>query len=278
MGYQKTESQHRNDIIEICKRVHSNGWVAANDGNISVMIGPNSVLCTPTGKSKGYLSSDQLVKVDLDGNKLEGELEPSSELKIHLDVFKNKKGIKAAVHAHPPYATGFAVAGKALDQCVIPEIIISLGSIPLTAYGTPSTFEIPDNIREHLQNHNAFLLANHGAFTIGDDLFQAYYRMESLELFAKISLFASMAGNVNTISEENVEKLISMRSNFVKDDDYAGCRVDGKLITGDKKLENNSKTVNTYSSNGSDDETITIKKDELVKLISEVVSKIVGQK
>ena len=94
MGYQKTESQHRNDIIEICKRVHAKGWVAANDGNISIRLGPNSVLCTPTGKSKGYLTTDQLVKVDMDGNKLEGELEPSSEVKIHLDVYKNKKGIK----------------------------------------------------------------------------------------------------------------------------------------------------------------------------------------
>lgn len=278
MGYQKTESQHRNDIIEICKRVYDKGWVAANDGNISIRIGPNSVLCTPTGKSKGFLTSDQLVKVDMDGNKLEGELEPSSEVKIHLDVFKNKEGIKAAVHAHPPYATGFAVAGMPLDKCVIPEIIISLGSIPLAAYGTPSTFEIPDNIRKYLKNHNAFLLENHGAFTIGDDLYQAYYRMESLELFAQISLFASMAGQVNAISEENVEKLISMRGNYVKEDDYAGCRVDGKLITGAKILENNGKKVNTYLSNNSDDETITLKKDELVNLITKVVNNILEHK
>ena len=200
MVYQKTESQYRNDIIDICKRVHSKGWVASNDGNISIRIGPNAVLCTPTGMSKGYLTTDQLVKLDMDGNKLEGELEASSEVKIHLDVFKNKKGINSAVHAHPPYSTAYAVAGIPLDQCVIPEIIVSLGSIPLTKYGTPSTQEIPESIREHLQDHNAFLLENHGAFTIGNDVHQAYYRMESMELFAKISLLAKTLGNVNTIS------------------------------------------------------------------------------
>ncbi len=275
MGYQKTESQHRNDIIEICKRVHAKGWVAANDGNISIRLGPNSVLCTPTGKSKGYLTTDQLVKVDMDGNKLEGELEPSSEVKIHLDVFKNKEGINSALHAHPPYATAFAVAGKALDQCVIPEIIVSLGSIPLTSYGTPSTIEIADNIREYLPKHNAFLLENHGAFSIGEDVYQAFYRMESLELFAKISILANMTGNVNVISEENVKKIIST---FIKDDNYAGCRIGEKFITRDKKLENNANTGNNYSNTESDDEIITIRKDELVKLISSVVNKIAGPK
>ena len=155
----KTESQYRSDIIEICKRVHANGWVASNDGNISIKIAPNAVLCTPTGMSKGYLTPDQLVKVDMEGNKIEGELEASSEVKIHLDVYKNKKGINSAVHAHPPYSTAYAVAGIPLDQCVIPEIIVSLGSIPLTEYGTPSTHEIPESIRKHLQDHNAFLYA-----------------------------------------------------------------------------------------------------------------------
>ena len=197
MDTNKTESQYRSDIIEICRRVYRNGWVASNDGNISIRIAPNAVLCTPTGMSKGYLKPDQLVKVDMEGNKLEGELEASSEVKIHLDVYRNKKGINSAVHAHPPYATAYAVAGIPLDQCVIPEIIVSLGSIPLTEYGTPSTYEIPESIRKYLKDHNAFLLQNHGAFTIGADVYQAYYRMESVELFAKISLLANLLGNVN---------------------------------------------------------------------------------
>ncbi|HAJ95306.1 MAG TPA: class II aldolase family protein [Actinobacteria bacterium] len=275
MVYQKTESQYRNDIIEICKRVHRNGWVASNDGNISIKIGPDSVLCTPTGMSKGYLTTDQLVKVDMDGNKLEGEMEASSEVKIHLDVFKNKPGINSAVHAHPPYSTAFAVAGLPLDQCVIPEIIVSLGSIPLTAYGTPSTQEIPNSIRKYLQDHNAFLMENHGAFTIGGDVYQAYYRMESMELFAKISLLAKTLGNVNNITEENVRKIIDLRSNFIKDDNgYAGCKIGDKLINSvGPSGENN---INSSSSPG-DNEMITLRKSELVEIVSKIVSNIVNK-
>ncbi|MFC2145109.1 class II aldolase/adducin family protein [Actinomycetota bacterium] len=299
MVYQKTESQYRNDIIDICRRVHDNGWVASNDGNISIRIGPNAVLCTPTGMSKGYLTTDQLVKLDMDGNKLEGELEASSEVKIHLDVFKNKKGINSAVHAHPPYSTAYAVAGIPLDQCVIPEIIVSLGSIPLTEYGTPSTHEIPESIRKYLPNHNAFLLENHGAFTIGDDVHQAYYRMESMELFAKISLLAKTLGNVNTISEENVQKIMEMRSNWIKDEGgYAGCRIDSKVIGGngngsDIGISNPAGQDSTSNGNGSScstcgsksigtaansDDMITIRKSELVDMVSKIVANIVNKK
>jgi L-fuculose-phosphate aldolase len=299
MVYQKTESQYRNDIIDICKRVHNNGWVASNDGNISIRISPNAVLCTPTGMSKGYLRTDQLVKLDMDGNKLEGELEASSEVKIHLDVFKNKKGINSAVHAHPPYATAYAVAGIPLDQCVIPEIIVSLGSIPLTKYGTPSTHEIPESIRKYLPNHNAFLLENHGAFTIGDDVHQAYYRMESMELFAKISLLAKTLGNVNTISEENVQKIMDMRSNWIKDEGgYAGCRIDGKFIGGngngsDSNVNNSAIQDSDSNGNGNScsscgsknigtavnsDDMITIRKSELVDMVSKIVANIVNKK
>jgi L-fuculose-phosphate aldolase len=279
--------------------VHSNGWVASNDGNISIRIGPNAVLCTPTGMSKGYLRTDQLVKVDMDGNKLEGELEASSEVKIHLDVYKNKKGINSAVHAHPPYATAYAVAGIPLDQCVIPEIIVSLGSIPLTKYGTPSTQEIPESIRKYLPDHNAFLLENHGAFTIGNDVHQAYYRMESMELFAKISLLARTLGNVNTISEENVQKIMDMRSNWIKDEGgYAGCRIDGKFIgsagngsgagvnTVAGQNSGNNGSGSSYSPDGSGnndaavngDDVITIRKSELVDMISKIVANIVNKK
>ncbi len=276
----RTESQYRSDIIEICKRVHANGWVASNDGNISIKISPNEVICTPTGMSKGYLTPDQLVKVDMEGNKLEGELEASSEVKIHLDVYKNKKGINSAVHAHPPYSTAYAVAGLPLDQCVIPEIIVSLGSIPLTAYGTPSTREIPDNIRKYLQDHNAFLLENHGAFAIGGDVYQAYYRMESMELFAKISLLAKMLGNVNNISEENVRKIMDLRSNFIKDDNgYAGCKIGDRFITATDDIAaaagNNGGGSNAASG---DEDTITLKKSELVEIVKRIVENIVNKR
>lgn len=278
MTYQKTESQYRNDIIEICKRVHRNGWVASNDGNISIKIGPDSVLCTPTGMSKGYLTTDQLVKVDMNGNKLEGELEASSEVKIHLDVYKNKPGINSAVHAHPPYSTAFAVAGLPLDQCIIPEIIVSLGSIPLTEYGTPSTQEIPNSIRKYLKDHNAFLMENHGAFTIGGDVYQAYYRMESMELFAKISLLAKTLGNVNNISEENVRKIIDMRSNFVKDNDgYAGCKIGDRLINSSESEAPSGGNNGNVSGPSGDDEMVTLRKSELVEMVSKIVANIINK-
>jgi len=241
---EKTESMHKNDIIDICKRIYANGWFAANDGNVSVKIGPDTVLCTPTGMSKGYLTTQQLIKVDMEGNKTEGDLEPSSEIKMHLDVYKNKKGVNSVVHAHPPVSTGFAVAGVALDQCIMPEIIIGLGSIPITKFGTPSTMEIPDNIRPYLKEHSVFLLENHGALSVGNDIFQAYYRMESLELFAKINLVARLLGNVNVLSEDNVKKIIKVREKFgLLDQDYPGCRIDGKIIKEPAETLNNAPSI-----------------------------------
>ena len=265
---EKTESLYRNDVIDICKRVHANGWVAANDGNVSIRIGPNAVLCTPTGMSKGYLTTDQLIKVDMDGNKIDGDLEPSSEVKMHLDVYKSKENIGAVVHAHPPFATGFAVAGIALDECIIPEIIISLGSIPLTRFGTPSTSEIPDNVKPYLKEHDVFLLENHGALSIGKDVYQAYYRMESLELFAKINLVARMLGNVNIIGEDNVRKMIGLREKFgLENTNYPGCRIDGKFIkSGD--AESISEQISGDS--------IVITRDKLIKLVTTIVSNILA--
>ncbi len=263
---EKTESLYRNDIIDICKRIHTNGWIAANDGNISIRIGPNTVLCTPTGMSKGYLTTDQLIKVDMDGNKIDGDLEPSSEVKMHLDVYKSKENIGAVVHAHPPNSTGFAVAGIALDECIMPEIIISLGSIPLTRFGTPSTSEIPDNIRPYLKEHDVFLLENHGALSIGKDVYQAYYRMESLELFAKINLVARMLGNVNVIDEDNVRKMIGLRPNYgLENTNYPGCRIDDKFIkSGDAESEQIS------------GDSIVITREKLIKLVTIIVSNVLA--
>jgi L-fuculose-phosphate aldolase len=163
---------------------------------------------------------------------------------------------------------------------VIPEIIVSLGSIPLTKYGTPSTMEIPDNIRDYLGDHNAFLLENHGAFTIGNDVHQAYYRMESMELFAKISLLAKTLGNVNTIKEENVQKIMDMRSNWIKDEGgYAGCRIDGKFIgsngNGSSLSSGGSGNIGTAVN---EDDMITIRKSELVDMVSKIVANIVNKK
>lgn len=207
----QTELEMKQDICEVGRRIYTNGFVAANDGNISVRVGENEILATPTGVSKGFMTPDMIVKVDLEGNLISGKLKPSSEIKMHLDVYKNRKDVKAVVHAHPPVATGFAVAGIPLEEMIMPEMIISLGIVPIAKYGTPSTMEIPDAVREYLDSYDGFLLENHGALTVGTDLFNAYFKMETIELSAKINLSARLLGGVKEISEENVDKLYAVR-------------------------------------------------------------------
>ena len=280
----KTEREIRAEIVDVCHKIYNNGWVASNDGNVSVLMENNIAICTPTGVSKGIITPDMLIKVDINGNKLEGEkeLNPSSEIKMHLDILKNKPGVNSVVHAHPPYGTAFAVAGMPLDQCILPEIVISLGQIPLTRYGTPSTYEIPESVREHLNDSFVFLLENHGALSTGADVYQAYYRMESMELFAKIVVIAKIIGNVNTISEPNVKKLLKLRTDWGMDtENFAGCRIDGKVINYDN-LNNvnngsNGSSLNKSKELNSDNEKITLTKKELVEIIQSTVSNILKQ-
>jgi L-fuculose-phosphate aldolase len=284
---EKTETQYRNDIIEICKRVYANGWVASNDGNVSIKINENTFLCTPTGMSKGFLDSSQLIKVDAEGNMIDGFLKPSSEIKMHLDIYKRKDNINAVVHAHPPFATGYAVAGIPLDECIMPEIIIGLGSIPLTGFGTPSTMEIPENVRPYLKEHNVFLLENHGALSIGNDVFQAYYRMESLELFAKISFISKLLGGAHVLSEEDAKKVIKVREKFGLDtENYPGCKVNGKIFksaddSGAGTVAGTGAGKNQANGNGNTaegNETIVITKDKLVDIVTTIVKNIIAEK
>lgn len=206
--------QMRRDIIEVGKRYYHKGYAAANDGNISVRIGENRFLCTATGSCKGYLTAEDIILVDGDGNLLEGTKNPSSEIKMHVYVYNRRSDINAVVHAHPPYATGYATAGIPLDKCVLPEIIITMGSIPLAPYGTPSTMELPKSLDAHLQKADAFLLANHGVTTIGKDVFDAYFKMERTEHYAFISFIAHCLGGENVLSKEAVKKLVSLRSSY----------------------------------------------------------------
>lgn len=178
----------KEDIVEVGRRIYNLGFVAANDGNISVRVGDDEILTTPTGVSKGFMTPDMIIRVDMAGNKLEGELKPSSELKLHLEVYKQRPDVRAVLHAHPPVATAFAVAGIPLDKPVLPEIVISLGRIPIAKYATPSTEELPASVRPYLEDHDAVLLENHGALTVGSNLFNALFKMEQIEHFAKISL------------------------------------------------------------------------------------------
>ena len=184
----------REQICDVCHKMWQLGWVAANDGNVSVKLDDGTFLATPTGISKSFITPEKLVRIDANGEVLEGQegAKPSSEIKMHLRCYQEREDVRAVVHAHPPTATGFAVAHLDMDRYTMIETVIAIGSIPVTPYGTPSTYEVPDAIAPYLKEHDVMLLENHGALTVGTDLINAYYRMETLELYAKISLTANL--------------------------------------------------------------------------------------
>ena len=208
------EEQVRADIVEAGRRMYARGYVASNDGNISARLDDERLLTTPKSVSKGFMTPDMLVIVDRDGKKVSGERDASSELPMHLEVYRNRPDVGAVCHAHPPLATGFAVAGIPLTRAVLAEVITTLGSIPIAAYGTPSTSELPAAVRKYIKAHDGMLLANHGAVTCGPNVMAAYYKMETIEHFAKISLVARLLGGENLISRDEVERLQGLRGMY----------------------------------------------------------------
>jgi L-fuculose-phosphate aldolase len=203
--------QLKADIVEVGRRLYARGFVASNDGNITIRLSEDRLLTTPKNVSKGFMTPEMMVVVDLDGRKVAGTRDASSELKMHLEVYRQRADVKAVVHAHPALATGFAVAGVPLDRAVLAEVICTLGSIPIAEYATPSTQELPNAVRQYIRAHDGLLLANHGALTVGADVFSAYYKMETIEHFAKISLTARLLGGERLISQEEVLRLQSLR-------------------------------------------------------------------
>jgi L-fuculose-phosphate aldolase len=208
----RLEEQVRADIVEAGRRLYARGFVASNDGNISYRLDDARLMTTPKSVSKGFMTPDMMVVVDYSGRKIAGDRDPSSELPMHLEIYRNRPDVNAVVHAHPPLATGFAVAGIPLTRAVLAEVITTLGSIPIAEYGTPSTAELPDAVRKYIKAHDGMLLANHGAVTCGTDVMGAYYKMETIEHFAKISLVARLLGREHLISREEVERLQGLRS------------------------------------------------------------------
>ncbi len=210
----RIEEQLRAEIVEAGRRMYARGYVASNDGNISARLDGQRLITTPTAVSKGYMTPDMMVVVDYDGNKLSGERKASSELKMHIEIYRNRPDVNAVVHAHPPLATGFAVAGIPLTRAVLAEVITTLGSIPIAEYATPSTAELPEAVRTYIKAHDGMLLANHGAVTCGDSVTAAYHKMETIEHFAKISLVARLLGREHLISREEVERLQGLRGTY----------------------------------------------------------------
>jgi L-fuculose-phosphate aldolase len=208
------ETQLRADIVEVGRRLYARGYTASNDGNISVRLDAARLLMTPTSVCKGFMTPDMMCITDLDGRKLVGDRDPSSEMQMHFEVYRRRPDVQAVVHAHPPLATGFAVAGIPLDRAVLAEVVCTLGSVPIAEYATPSTKELPEAVGKYVQAHDGMLLANHGALTLGKDLFSAYYKMETIEHFAKISLVARLLGGERLLSREEVFKLQDLRGRY----------------------------------------------------------------
>ena len=209
-----SEAQLRADIVEVGRRLYARGYTASNDGNISVRLDAARLLVTPANVCKGFMNEQMMVTTDLEGRKLAGERNPSSEIQMHLEVYRQRPEIQAVVHAHPPIATAFAVAGIPLDRAVLAEVVTTLGSVPIAEYATPSTKELPEAVRKYVKAHDGMLLANHGALTLGADLFAAYYKMETIEHFANISFIARMLGGERLLSRDEVVRLQGLRGRY----------------------------------------------------------------
>lgn len=210
----KTEQQLREDIIKVGQLVFQKGWVAANDGNISIRLGGGRFLCTPTGTCKGMMSVDDLIICDSEGKKLVGEKKPTTELAMHMTVYNMRPDINAVVHAHPPVATGYAAAGKGLNIALLPEVIIGLGCVPLAGYGLPGTSELTEPMLPYIPKYEALLMANHGAVCYGPDVLTAYFKMETVEHYARISLVAELLGGGKALPRTEVDKLLDARTRY----------------------------------------------------------------
>ena len=195
-------------IVEFGKRLYQQGFTAANDGNLSCKTGEDTILCTPTGVSKGYLAKEMLVHMQLNGTLLSPG-KPSSEVKMHIRVYQENPKVMAVVHVHPPVATSFAAAGIPLEDALLTEAVVGLGPIPLAPFALPSTEEVPNSIAPFCNTHNGALLGNHGAITWGKSLEEACFRMETLEQVAKVTMNVKyiLHGMHNEISKENVARL-----------------------------------------------------------------------
>jgi L-fuculose-phosphate aldolase len=202
----------RRDVLHVCRRLYERGLVAGTDGNVSVRLSTDRLLATPTGMSKGFLQPDDLIVCDMEGRQLAGKRRLTTEIRIHLAAYRQRDDVCAVVHAHPPYATAFAVARRNLDERIMPEAYIAVGKVALTTYGTPATGELEESIRPAVAGHEAILLANHGAMTLGRDVLSAYHRMEALEQLARISALTQLIGEARTLTPEELARLEEIRS------------------------------------------------------------------
>ena len=219
-GKRVTEHELRQEMVRVGRLMWERGYVAATDGNLSARLDAERLLVTASGLSKGFLSTDDMVVLRLDGQAASSYRgrgqRPSSEIAMHLEAYRQRPDVNAIVHAHPPLATAFSIAGVSLARCVLPEVIVTLGGIPTAEYATPGTMEVPGSIRQAVREYDAIILAHHGSLTVGRTLWEAYLRLEKVEHTAEITLAAQQLGRVTTLSPEAVEKLAEMRRGLLQ--------------------------------------------------------------
>lgn len=259
------ESEARELIVEVGRLMYERSYVVSSDGNVSIRLDENRVLATPTMTSKGRMTVDSLAITDMEGNAL-NENKTSSELPMHLLIYKMRPDIHAVCHAHPPNGTAFSVAGLAIEQPILSEVILTLGCVPLTDYGTPSTSELTDSMIPFVEHHNALLMANHGAVAYGKDLWEAWDRMETLEHTAKIAILSRALGNTNDLPKKAIEKLINLREKAGYLESNARCQACGYLHETNIICELDTKPTNG-NSNGSK---ISFTREELIDLLNQV--------
>ncbi len=263
------EQTARRDLISICHLMYERSYVVSSDGNVSVQLDDGRVMATPTMTCKGRMTEDLLAITDLEGRQL-NDRRASSELAMHLLIYRERPDVRAVCHAHPPHGTAFAVAGLPIDQPILSEVILTLGCVPLAEYGTPSTDELSDAMRPLVKHHNALLMANHGAVAYGSDLWQAWDRLETLEHTAKIAILSRVLGGSRNLSPDAIEKLIDVRERAGYLSQDARCQACGYLHetnlscpTGDRP------PAKSYSSSANGAGKVSLTREELVELLSQ---------
>ena len=252
-------------IVEVGKLLYDRSYVVASDGNVSIRLGENTVLATPTMTSKGRMTEDDLALTDMDGKTL-SDRRASSELAMHLLIYKMRPDIQAVCHAHPPHGTAFAVAGLAIDKPILSEVILTLGCVPLTDYGTPSTDELTEAMKPFVPHHNALLMANHGAVAFGEDLWQAFDRLETLEHTARIAILAKALGGANDLPQDAIKKLIEIREKAGYLQKNARCQACGYLHDAQIACDLD---VSYPASAGTNGRKISFTREELIELLSQ---------
>lgn len=255
-------------IVEIGKLMYDKGYVTSSDGNISCRLGENLILATPTQVSKGRMTEDMMALVDLEGNAL-NDKKMSSEIKMHLLIYNMRPDINAVCHAHTPHGTAFAAAGLAIDAPILSEVILTLGCVPLTAYGTPSTPELTDSLKPYVEHHNALLLENHGVVAYGKDLWQAFDRLETLEHTAKIAILAKTLGGANNLPKDAIKKLVNIREKAGYLPEKARCQSCGYLEDAGISCELDENSTSSSNSNGAK---ISLSREELIELLAQAAN------